>query len=341
MGRFHSTSRGLAQALAFAGGVGLSLLACGSDEDAAPAPSANAIVPGAAPQAESSAGGDGRPVIQRVALTPPVPMPGSDIKAVVDATDPDGDVLRYEFRWSHNGKAVQNGPQASLFLVDLAKGDRIEVEVTATDGLNKSQPMVARTQAGNRPPVLSAVMLEPFGDVRAGQTITASPIASDADNDRLTFDYTWTVNGQEKGHERTFETKGLRRGDKLQATVVATDGSSESRTKQSPVLMLGNSPPMITQLPAAGGEDGTFRYTFVAKDADGDRNLRFFVEKGPDGLHMDPITGVLTWTPRADQAGVHPVEVGVRDGAGEGSTFTFELTVRAGTAAPAPAARGR
>ena len=66
--------------------------------------------------------------------------------------------------------------------------------------------------------------------------------------------------------------------------------------------------------------------------------LRFFMERGPQGMRMDPIAGVLTWTPSASQAGVHPVEVGVRDGAGEGSTFTFELTVRA--TQPAPAAIG-
>jgi hypothetical protein len=315
-------------------------LACGSDDAEAPKPSANAMVPDSGSDADASAAeGGGVPVIERVALSPAVPVPGSEITAVVDASDPDGDLLRYEFRWLYNGKEVQKGPQGALYVVDLAKGDRIEVEVTATDGRHTSKAVGARAAAGNRPPVLSAVTLEPFGDVRAGQTVTASPLAKDPDNDRLSFRYEWTVNGESRGRERDFDTTGLRRGDKVQVLVVASDGSSESREERSPVLMLGNSPPVIAQLPSSGGEDGTFRYTFAAKDPDGDRNLRFFVEKGPAGMRMDPITGVLTWTPTADQAGVHPVEVGVRDGAGEGSTFTFALTVRATPPGPAAGAR--
>jgi hypothetical protein len=156
----------------------------------------------------------------------------------------------------------------------------------------------------------------------------------------LRFTYHWTVNSHDKGRDRTFDTAGLKRGDKLQVRVVAHDGKDQSREILSPVLMLGNSPPLITQLPSTGAEDGTFKYTFVARDPDGDRNLRFLLDKGPAGMRMDAITGVLTWTPRASQAGVHPVEVGVKDSKGEGSTFTFELTVGVQQAAPAPAARG-
>ena len=62
-----------------------------------------------------------------------------------------------------------------------------------------------------------------------------------------------------------------------------------------------------------------------------------YSERGPTGMRMDAITGVLTWTPSAQQAGVHPIEVGVKDSKEEGSTFTFELTVRSETpAAQAP-----
>ncbi len=52
----------------------------------------------------------------------------------------------------------------------------------------------------------------------------------------------------------------------------------------------------------------------MSRDPDGDRNLRFF-EKGLAGARMDDITGVLSWTPTAAQAGVHLVEVGVKDSA--------------------------
>jgi hypothetical protein len=328
-------SCGLAVAAALA-------LACGSSDDSAPAPTGNAMVPaaGAAQAKAPQAVGSGVPVIERVALNPPVPAPGSEIRAVVEASDPDGDVLRYEYVWTYNGKEMRRGDKPSFYVVDLEKGDKVEVTVVATDGSNRSAPMSASARAGNRPPVLSAVSLEPFGDIRAGETLQATPHASDPDNDLLRFSYRWTVNGKEAGRDRSFDTTGLKRGDKVQVEVVARDASSESRRELSPVLMLGNSPPVITQLPATRSEDGTFTYTFVAKDPDGDRNLRFFVEKGPKGMRMDAITGVLTWTPTPSQSGVHPVEVGVKDGRGEGSTFTFELTVGVQQAPATPAARG-
>ena len=325
--------------LIVAGAGALLGLACGSGDPGTPAPSGQSIVPGATSADAGEAATDdlGAPVIQRVAISPESPVPGTEIRAVVEASDPDGDPLRYQYVWTRNGRIVLKGDKSVLYLVDLSKGDRIEVSVTASDGRQQSEAASARARVGNRPPVLSAVTLEPFGDVRAGKVITATPLAKDPDNDTLTFTYAWTINGSAAGRERTLDTKGLKRGDRIQATVVASDGSSESRETSSPVLMLGNSPPSITQLPASRSDDGTFQYTFVARDPDGDRNLRFFLERGPDGMRIDPITGVLTWTPSADQAGVHPVEVGVKDSKGEGSTFTFQLTVRADTAPAAPA----
>lgn len=317
-------------------------LACGSDEASAPAPTGNSIVaqPSGAPDDDASAGpGLGDPVIQRVAITPPVLTPGEEIRAVVEASDPDGDPVHLQYVWRYNGHEVRRGDKPVLYLVDLKKGDRVEVEVTASDGTHESSPKSATARAGNRPPVVSAVSLDPFGDIRAGETIQATAHVSDPDNDELQFRYRWTVNGEDKGRERSFDTKGLKRGDKVQAWVKASDGASESREESSPVLMLGNSPPVITQLPASRGEDGTFTYTFTAKDPDGDRNLRFFLEKGPAGMRIDAVTGVLTWTPTASQAGVHPIEVGVKDGRGEGSTFSFELTVGVEPAAGTPAAR--
>ena len=63
------------------------------------------------------------------------------------------------------------------------------------------------------------------------------------------------------------------------------------------------------------------------------------MENGPDGMRMDSLSGELRWRPRADQAGIHPVEVGVKDGFGDGTRFEFQVTVSAGDAAPAAPAR--
>jgi len=283
----------------------------------------------------------GAPVIEDVAFSPRTPMPRSEIRAIVKVSDPDGEPVRVHYRWLLNGREISSGDRPAVFLNEIGKGDRLEVEVTATDGHRDARPMTARVRMGNRPPVLSAVVLDPFGDVRAGEVVSASPMVSDPDNDELHFSYLWRVNGNVRGHERSFDTKGLKRGDQIQATVVADDGEAKSRPVASPILPMGNTPPVILQLPQVKTESGTFRYSFEARDADGDRNLRFFLAKGPDGMRMDPMTGVLTWTPDAGQAGVHDVEVGVKDGAGEGTTFLFQVTVTAHGDGGAPPARRR
>jgi len=274
-------------------------------------------------------------------MSPEHPVPGQEIKAVVDVRDPDGDPLRLRYVWRHNGVEVARGSRPVVYIPDLQKGDEVELSVTASDGRRESQALSARGTVRNRPPVLTAVSLSPFGDVRAGQPISAEPHASDPDHDELEFDYRWTVNGAPAGSDRILETSRLHRGDRIQVSVVASDGEARSREVSSPILPLGNTPPVITQLPDLERSDGTFRYRFEAKDADGDHNLRFFLASGPPGMHMDPVTGELTWHPDASQAGVHPVEVGVRDPSGEGTTFLFQVTVSATPAPPASPAPER
>ena len=108
-----------------------------------------------APKAAASASADasgGAPVIERVMISPAVLVPGIEIKAVVDANDPDGDPLRMHYTWTRNGREVQSSDKPVLYLVDLAKGDRVELTVVATDGRNESAPSHARAKVGNRPP---------------------------------------------------------------------------------------------------------------------------------------------------------------------------------------------
>ena len=107
------------------------------------------------------------------------------------------------------------------------------------------------------------------------------------------------------------------------------------------LVRMGNSAPLIKELPKPRSQDGLFRYAFEAEDPDGDRNLRFRLGKAPEGMRIDPILGVATWRPKASQAGVHQVEVIVQDSYGDGSTLAFEVTVTAtpgGSAGQPPAA---
>ncbi len=265
------------------------------------------------------------PVIDRLEISPEEVVVGREIRVIAEASDPDGGPIRFEFVWTRNGEEVQRSSRPAVTFYELEKSDSVALEAIATDGRNQSSPVRLRARVGNRKPTLTKLEIEPPSDLRAGMKVTATPYAEDPDNDRLSFEYSWRVNGVEKGTERSFDTTGLRRGDELLLRVKALDGETTSSPHEVAVK-LGNTPPTIR---SAGEKPvaGLYRHQFVGDDIDGDRNLRFFLEKGPTGMTMDAITGMLSWKPEGATAGRHDVVVGVRDSNGDGSTFSFAVNV--------------
>ena len=149
------------------------------------------------------------------------------------------------------------------------------------------------------------------------------------------------------GDEASLDTSKLRRGDMVKVRVVATDGIDESNAIESPPIRVANAPPKITSTPGGLDRDGKFRYTVEAVDPDGDRTLRYRLVKGPDGMTMDSMTGLVQWKPSATQTGKQAVEVAVDDLQGGTTSQRFELTVGVdqaqaaatpGTETPAPKA---
>ncbi len=284
-------------------------------------------------------GGNAAPVIRNVEIDPRSAVSGQPLRAVVDSWDPDGDYVRLSISWYLNGQLIAEG-QPTVTIDKVDREDRIEVRVSGSDGRLESRVETARVGAGNRAPYMTRVYVTPDNQlIRRGERLMAHPEGSDLDNDELSFSYRWLANGRVVSRDRELDTAKLKRGDKVVAEVVANDGQADSLAKRSYEIEMSNSPPVITVLPKLEVLDGELRYVFKATDADGDRNLRFWVEDGPAGMQMDSLSGELRWKPRADQAGVHPVQVGVKDGFGDGTQFEFQVTVNADAGAPPASAR--
>jgi len=298
----------------------LGLAGCGEES----APAGEVAQETAAPAAP----GNHAPVVERVSLEPRDPRSGQEIRATVSASDEDGDRLRMLFSWSVNGDVQEVGRSPSFRPVNLRSGDRVTVEVVASDGRLESEPARAFASAGNRPPSLLAVRLAPDEAVRPGQVVEALVEAEDPDGDRLRFQYSWFVNGERRSRgDQTFDTGSLRRGDKLAVSVVARDGRESSSSLRSAEIELANSPPVFSGVPRRQQVDGVFFYQLEARDPDGDRSLRYRLAKGPPGMSIDPLSGMLRWEPAAAHAGAHPVEVLVRDRLGAETFLSWNLTV--------------
>ena len=194
------------------------------------------------------------------------------------------------------------------------------------------------TSIRNAAPRLEGLAIEPGGPVVAGMDIVARPNARDADGDAVSFRYEWTVNGRSLREEGpVLSTRDLRRGDVAQVSVFADDGEDESEMLQSPKLAIVNAPPRIVSRPEATTEDGEFRYHVKAEDPDGDTDLQFRLEQAPDGMSVDPASGIITWQPTPGLSGTHEVSVMVDDLQGGLSRQTFEVVVHAPEGAAPPA----
>ena len=162
----------------------------------------------------------------------------------------------------------------------------------------------------------------------------------DADGDSIRFSYRWILNGEETDeNDEYFPMDRLVAGDRLQVQVTADDGVAQSVPLRSGSIEIGNRAPEIVSRPPRPDATGRFRYSIQAEDPDGETDLVFTLERGPEGMSIDSKSGLVTWQPTVSQAGQHEIEVGVHDSKGAKATQSFRIALikQVGDAPPAAA----
>jgi hypothetical protein len=290
-------------------------------------------------ETETQTAANRSPVIRSLHLEPAAPAAGDRVNAVAIVEDLDGDPIELGYVWRVSGRRIPSGG-SSIELKSVSKFDLIEVAVTASDGRLNSDTAHANARVPNRRPVVLGIGLRPSPEVISGDTLVATVRARDPDDDLIEYHYRWQVNGEEISNEQDrLETDELAKGDEIRAFAIASDGSADSDELASVVVRVGNSHPEITSVPEVRWTDGEFRYEVEARDPDGDRPLRYALRSGPDGMLVDSVLGAVSWKPKPDQTGVHPIEVAVSDPMGATSVQHFEITVKwTGEEPPPPAA---
>jgi hypothetical protein len=292
-------------------------IACGSGD---PTPSA---APQVSDKAVAPAARNHAPEIRSIRISPRSPISGGTVTAEVDATDKDGDPITITYEWSAGGNRL-TGPRNSVTLNRVRKGDEIRLTVTASDGKEQTK-QDAREKVENAPPVVDGVQVAASMD----GMLTATPVAHDQDEDEITFTYRWLVNGNAiRNEESSIELAKYRTGDKVTVEVTADDGEDESAAGIGGPYELRNNKPAITSRPDAMSivGDNTIRYEVKAEDPNRGQKLQFQLEEGPEGMEIDILSGVLTWTPRAGQEGEFPVRIVVDDMNGGIATQSFSVS---------------
>ena len=165
---------------------------------------------------------------------------------------------------------------------------------------------------------------------KTDQTIVATPNGTDADNDPLTYVYTFSVNNVQKqsGPSASFDLSVAGNGDKgdiVRVSVVANDGKENSLPSTAQVTV-ANTAPVLNNQTFNATIQGNFSVALNATDADGD-TLTYSVTAGtslPAGLSLNTATGVISGTPAA--TGVFRFSINVSDGTAT-TTAKYALVV--------------
>ena len=134
---------------------------------------------------------DTPPALARVELHPEPPTAADDVEVVpIGADDADGDLVSFDVIWSVDGAFAGTGPVLSS---SLTRGQQVAVAVTPSDGeLDGVTLFYGPIEVANAAPVVRSAALSP---PVAGQDVTLTYDADDADGDPLTATIRWRIDG--------------------------------------------------------------------------------------------------------------------------------------------------
>ncbi len=189
------------------------------------------------------------PTIGTVEISVPVSRADPAMCAANGVLDADGDSVSVAYGWEISGVSGPGGtPMSPLF---YHRGDVLLCKGSPSDGEAYGSMIVsAPTTVVNAVPTLTAVLLSD-DPVHEDSLLHANLIGqSDADEDIVTADYVWLVNGLEVSTETQLNGTHFTRGDTVQVRVVLSDGLVASLPYESAVSTVANTPPTIIGAPS-------------------------------------------------------------------------------------------
>jgi hypothetical protein len=189
----------------------------------------------------------------------------------------------------------------------LRKEDTVKAVVVKNGKEYESNELTVR----NTPPVIIVSELFP-AKPKAGSNLTVTVKAKDVDNDVINYKYKWSVNDKFAGELPYLNTE-LKSGDKISVEITPYDKDDSGKTVRMTKRVYNSHPVFSDSKPVFDGN--TYKYQVKATDPDNDV-LAFKLEKGPEGMAIDPVSGLITWKVKPEDKGYHDVEVRVTDNNG-------------------------
>lgn len=227
-----------------------------------------------------------------------------------ELADPLDRPVTLQYAWLNGEEVIEGAEDRVLPGTFVAKGEQIRVRVTPVAGDDVGEAITSEAVTIlNSPPVVGSLGIEE-GPRNRASGLFASTVATDADDDALTYTYTWYVDGFPVEGVTGPELSGdhFIRDDPVWLSVVVSDGEASDSMATDTAVVVQNSPPVIDTVwfskdePFFTDSDLAVGVNWQA-DLDGDPvsfTYEWFVEgnteptvviaEGPDYMAVDPFT---------------------------------------------------
>jgi hypothetical protein len=203
------------------------------------------------------------------------------LKVTTPASDPDGDILTKDIRWSAGGQPLPADGAERLLAGMLRKHQKIRVRVEVSDGELGSGPVEAEVEVANSVPAAPRLVIEPAEPLsRDDLRCSLAAPTLDVDGDALRHEFRW-IRGprpKEKGEKviagAVLPEKETERSDRWICKARALDDEAPGPEGEAAVTV-GNSAPRAPRVeiqPAAPTAGEALRCVVVepGQDPDGD-----------------------------------------------------------------------
>ena len=146
--------------------------------------------------------GNSPPTTPTLTITPAQPTTTQNVRGTVSGcTDPDGDLIIYEFRWFRRSGTAWDlvrtrrtqGTYDTLSNTLTTKGEVWKCSVRATDGIGYSGWAEKQFTIANTAPTTPTLTITPASPGDADNVVATISGCVDADGDTLTYEYRWYV----------------------------------------------------------------------------------------------------------------------------------------------------